>query len=233
MTNHQMDMNMNMNMNDDTDADAADAGADDNYYNDNMDFCKGMFMTMSMKGFQSALFSNNKSDCLTFLFTNWKLDSSGKFLGAMIYTFLLAVLSEWGGTTTIRLQKVLSRNQRLKKYKYSRKCMMTVLYGVQQLLGWGLMLISMTFSIELFLSVIFGIFIGKLLFPPPSTDDWPPATTTMARRSTRIADDDDHSNYENSSNNNNDITAPLLSSQSEEEEPSNGSSISTAVRRRR
>jgi len=229
-----------MNMNDDTD-DAADAN-DDNYYNDNMDFCKGMFMTMSMKGFQSALFSNNKSDCLTFLFTNWKLDSSGKFLGAMIYTFLLAVLSEWGGTTTIRIQKVLSRNQRLKKYKYSRKGMMTILYGVQQLLGWGLMLISMTFSMELFLSVIFGIFIGKLLFPPPSTDDWPPATTTMARRSTRIADDDDHSNYENNNNSNNnnsnnnnssDITAPLLSSQSEEEESSNGSSISTAVRRRR
>ena len=80
-TNHQIHMDMNMNMNDDTD-DAADAN-DDNYYNDNMDFCKGMFMTMSMKGFQSALFSNNKSDCLTFLFTNWKLDSSGKFLGAM------------------------------------------------------------------------------------------------------------------------------------------------------
>ena len=78
MTNHQMDMNMNMN--DDTNTDDAN---DDNYYNDNMDFCKGMFMTMSMKGFQSALFSNNKSDCLTFLFTNWKLDSSGKFLGAM------------------------------------------------------------------------------------------------------------------------------------------------------
>lgn len=27
--------------------------------------------------------NNNKSDCLTFLFTNWKLDSSGKFFGAM------------------------------------------------------------------------------------------------------------------------------------------------------
>ncbi|OEU19327.1 copper transporter [Fragilariopsis cylindrus CCMP1102] len=227
MTNHQMNMNMNMN----NDADDTD---DDNYYNDNMDFCKGMFMTMSMKGFQSALFSNNKSDCLTFLFTNWKLDSSGKFLGAMIYTFLLAVLSEWGGITTIRIQNVLSRNQRLKKYKYSRKCSMTVLYGLQQFLSWGLMLISMTFSIELFLSVIFGIFIGKLLFPPPSTDDWPPVTTTMARRSTRIADDDHNSNYgnnNNNNNNNNDIIAPLLSSQSEEEESSNGSS--SAVRRRR
>jgi hypothetical protein len=152
-----------------------------------------------------------------------------------VYTFLLAVLSEWGGTTTIRIQNVLSRNQRIKKYNYLRKCIMTVLYGVQQLLGWGLMLISMTFSIELFLSVIFGIFIGKLLFPPPSTDDWPPATTTMARRSTRIADDDDHSNFENNNNNNNnnDITAPLLPSHSEEEESSHGSSISTAVRRRR
>jgi hypothetical protein len=79
---------MNMNMNDDTNDDADD----DNYDYNDMDFCKGMFMTMSMKGFQSALFSsnsninnnnNNKSDCLTFLFTNWKLDSSGKFFGAM------------------------------------------------------------------------------------------------------------------------------------------------------
>ena len=135
-----------------------------------------------------------------------------------VYTFLLAVLSEWGGTTTIRLQKVLSRNQRLKKYNYSRKCMMTVLYGLQQFLGWGLMLISMTFSMELFLSVIFGIVIGKLLFPPPTDTDWPITrndNNNRIRRSTHIADDDHNSNYENNNNNNNnnnnsDITLSLI-----------------------
>ena len=63
-------MNMNMNMDD-----------DDN--DDGMYFCKGMSMTMSMGGFQSALFSGERADCITFLFTNWKLDSSGKFVGAM------------------------------------------------------------------------------------------------------------------------------------------------------
>ena len=54
---------------------------DDN--DDGMYFCKGMSMTMSMGGFQSALFSGGRADCITFLFTNWKLDSPGKFVGAM------------------------------------------------------------------------------------------------------------------------------------------------------
>jgi hypothetical protein len=149
-----------------------------------------------------------------------------------VYTFLLAVLSEWGGTNTIRIQNVLSRSQRIKKYKYVRKCIMTLLYGLQQFLGWGLMLISMTFSIELFISVIFGLFVGKLLFSPPTGPATTMATTTRNTnriRSTRIVDDGH--NEENNNNNNNDITAPLLLSQSEEEESSNGSS--TAIRRRR
>ena len=61
------------------------ASADDD---EDMEFCRGMPMTMSMEGFQSSLFFNNiggsnKANCITFLFTNWKLDSSGKFFGAM------------------------------------------------------------------------------------------------------------------------------------------------------
>jgi hypothetical protein len=46
-------------------------------------FCHGMSMTMSISGFQSALFRTKPADCLTYLFTNWRLDSSGKFQGAM------------------------------------------------------------------------------------------------------------------------------------------------------
>ena len=49
-----------------------------------MDFCKGMSMTMSMDGFQSALFSNgHPADCITFFFPEWELDRPGKFVGAM------------------------------------------------------------------------------------------------------------------------------------------------------
>ena len=64
------DDNNNMNMN------------DDDMNNDN-DFCNGMSMIMSMSGFQSGLFGTKKSDCITFLFTKWTLETSGKFQGAM------------------------------------------------------------------------------------------------------------------------------------------------------
>lgn len=50
---------------------------------DRMDFCKGMSMTMSMSGFQSALFSDSPADCITFLFSEWELNRSGKFVLAM------------------------------------------------------------------------------------------------------------------------------------------------------
>ncbi len=49
-----------------------------------MDFCKGMSMTMSMDGFQSALFSKgHPASCINFFFPEWKLDRPGKFVGAM------------------------------------------------------------------------------------------------------------------------------------------------------
>jgi hypothetical protein len=48
-----------------------------------MNFCRGMSVTMSMGGFQSALFSRSPADCITFLFTDWKLDHPGKFVSAM------------------------------------------------------------------------------------------------------------------------------------------------------
>ena len=52
---------------------------------DGMEFCRGMPMTMSMGGFQSALFSKSRrpADCIVFLFTGWKLDRPGKYVAAM------------------------------------------------------------------------------------------------------------------------------------------------------
>lgn len=62
----------------------SESGGGDYDYKSGMDFCKGMSMTMSMGGFQSALFSKDRpADCITFLFTEWKLDHPGKFVCAM------------------------------------------------------------------------------------------------------------------------------------------------------
>jgi hypothetical protein len=53
------------------------------------EFCNGMSMTMSMGGFQSSFLGKQKADCLTYLFKNWVLNTSGKFQGAM-GTFLFS-----------------------------------------------------------------------------------------------------------------------------------------------
>ncbi|KAG7343616.1 Ctr copper transporter family protein [Nitzschia inconspicua] len=142
-------------------------------------FCNGMSMVMSMSGFQSSLFlsssssshnnnnNNNKNnntntaDCLTYLFRNWRLDTSGKFQGAMVYTFLLAVLCEGMSYLQGKVRVAPNLQTRPKGHKW----VMTLLYGIQQCLGWALMLISMMFSVELFLCVIVGVITGKLMFP--------------------------------------------------------------------
>ena len=78
-----------------------------------------------------------------------------------VCTFIAAVVTEG-----IAYLQPHIRNYYLSgKSSRQRKTIMTVLYGFQQLLGWLLMLISMTFSIELFASVVMGLFFGKLLFP--------------------------------------------------------------------
>lgn len=132
---------------------------DDNTDNGKTGFCNGMSMTMSMSGFQSALTS--PADCLTYLFRNWKLDSVGKFQGAMIYTFLLAVLCEGMSYSQSKIRNLPAFQSK----RMLRKLVMTFLYGLQQCLGWALMLISMMFSLELFACVIAGVLIGKIIFP--------------------------------------------------------------------
>ena len=67
-----------------TEVESGSSGSGDYDDESGMEFCKGMSMTMSMGGFQSALFSKGRpADCITFLLTEWKLDHPGKFVGAM------------------------------------------------------------------------------------------------------------------------------------------------------
>eukprot|EP00536_Pseudo-nitzschia_multiseries_P011762 jgi/Psemu1/244084/estExt_Genewise1.C_4150049 len=124
-------------------------------------FCNGMPMSMSMEGFQSTLLSGGQANCITFLFTNFRLDNSGKFFCAMLCSFFLAVFCE--GIS--HCQSKAGSHYSQKEPSHVRRIIMALFYGFQQCLGWLLMLISMTFSVELFTSVILGIIAGKLLFP--------------------------------------------------------------------
>jgi hypothetical protein len=151
------------------------------------DFCSGMSMTMAMRGFQSSLFwhgssstssssgdrhhhygeeqedyttrnnNNNKADCLTFFVQHWKLDTAGQFVGAMVYSFLLAIMTE----------ALTSVQGRIKKYLPNgtiRTVIMSILYAVQQLSGYLVMFIAMTYSMELFASALLGLMAGNLVY---------------------------------------------------------------------
>lgn len=78
-----------------------------------------------------------------------------------VYSFLLAVLCEGMSysQSKVRHSSVLQSKPKV------RKVIMTLLYGLQQCLGWALMLISMMFSLELFACVVVGVLVGKLIFP--------------------------------------------------------------------
>lgn len=143
-----------------------------------------------MGGFQSSLFSKAPADCITFLLSGWKLDHSGKFISAMIFTFTLAVVSEGMavGQNHVRNYYLVGKS------KHQRKSIMTLLYGLQQLVGWILMLISMIFSVELFASVLLGLMLGKLLFPLEQTKAPQHQTLTTRLSDAEVGDGADQGN---------------------------------------
>jgi len=183
---------------------------------DTTGFCKNMPMTMSMGGFQSALFFGGRADCITFLFPGWDLDGSGKFVSAMICTFFLAVSCEG----MVHCQHHVRNYYLVGKSKQLRKLIVSLIYGFQQLMGWTLMLISMSFSMELFACVVVGIFIGKVLFPKESMV--PPHNASINNTSSS-----------SSNNNNNNIDSLPEEESSGTSVASSNDSSNAVVRRRR
>jgi hypothetical protein len=123
------------------------------------DFCNGMFMTMAMGGFQWSLFK--KGDCLNYFVAPWQLKDRGTFKGAMMYSFLLALLTE--GLSSFQAWV----RQYLPAHGLFRKTTMGLLYAMQQWMGYIIMLITMMYSFELFSCVIAGVMVGHYFFPHP------------------------------------------------------------------
>ena len=125
-------------------------------------FCNGMFMVMAMGGFQWSLGKHDtKPDCLNYFVPAWKLDDRGKFTGAMVYSFLLGIMTEAITNLQIWLRPFLGTG-RLRKFT------MPLLFALQQWLGYISMMITMMYSIELFGSLLLGLVLGRLLFLPRS-----------------------------------------------------------------
>ena len=107
-----------------------------------------------MPGFRFSLGGNQP--CLNLLLPGWTLDSPWKFGGAAVGVFVLAVLVE--GFSKLRHKLVRAAKQRqLHHHPALLRLAVTSLHGLQALLGYILMLVTMTFSIEMLLAVCCGL----------------------------------------------------------------------------
>jgi hypothetical protein len=118
-------------------------------------------MIMYMGGFRFSLSGNEP--CLNLFLPGWTLDTRAKFLWAMMGIVLLGIVTEGISKLRSHLSKRLSGT--IKRWT------ITLLHGLQALVGYILMLATMTFSLELLGCVIVGLVIGFALFYDDVDDD--------------------------------------------------------------
>lgn len=132
-------------------------GDSQNYFCQPMD---GNGMSMYMSGLKSS-FMNPDAPCLNLLFPSYTLDSEFKFLAGMILVsglgLLLEALPHWRRKYIARLERVEGNEDKV-------QLVSSALHGCQALLGYLLMLVAMTYSIELLFSAVLGLSIGYYLF---------------------------------------------------------------------
>eukprot|EP00931_Biecheleriopsis_adriatica_P120125 TRINITY_DN95260_c0_g1_i1.p1 TRINITY_DN95260_c0_g1~~TRINITY_DN95260_c0_g1_i1.p1 ORF type:complete len:806 (+),score=162.39 TRINITY_DN95260_c0_g1_i1:355-2418(+) len=127
-------------------------------------FCNGILTDMHMSGFEVA---RQSVPCIIFFFQGLELTSAWKFVLAMLATILLGILVEFMVAARRWSAPGPSKRGTLFKWKLSRrgtKAWSLLLYAVTRALGYLVMLVTMTYSVELFLSVIVGLTAGHAIF---------------------------------------------------------------------
>ena len=134
-------------------------------------------MIMYMDGFRFSLSGN--SPCLNLYFPSWTLDTRGKFWWAMVGVVLLGIVTEGisklrsllvsfcaspNHSTPFRFLTCYPLKQSKKLTGSAKRWTITLLHGLQALVGYILMLATMTFSVELLACVIVGLGLGFALF---------------------------------------------------------------------
>jgi Ctr copper transporter family len=120
-------------------------------------------MIMYMDGFRFSLSTSEKNPCLNLYFPSWTLNTRSKFLWAMLGVVLLGIVTE--GVSKLRY--TLSR----RLTGMTKRWIMSLLHGVQALVGYILMLATMTFSVELLACVILGLGTGFAIFYDDDDDN--------------------------------------------------------------
>lgn len=115
-----------------------------------------------MDGFRWAL--KRGQPCINLYFPGWTLNTTTKFVAAMIGVIILAIFTE----AISKFRHNLSRQAKISTVSKAgaRKFRLTQtgLHGIHALTGYSLMLAAMTFALEFMVCVILGLVIGYAIF---------------------------------------------------------------------
>eukprot|EP00555_Chaetoceros_dichaeta_P003511 CAMPEP_0198248832 /NCGR_PEP_ID=MMETSP1447-20131203/504_1 /TAXON_ID=420782 /ORGANISM="Chaetoceros dichaeta, Strain CCMP1751" /LENGTH=225 /DNA_ID=CAMNT_0043933313 /DNA_START=34 /DNA_END=711 /DNA_ORIENTATION=+ len=145
-------------------------------------FCANMShmgggMTMYMDGFHFTL-NNPEAPCINLFLPHWSLHTRLRFCIAMAGVLLLGISVETISTLRARYSaKVVKLNEGGRGETSLRvQLVMTLLHGLQALMGYILMLATMTYSIEILFSTVVGLSMGFFISlryskTPPSSSN--------------------------------------------------------------
>ena len=131
-----------------------------------------------MEGFQWTL--KRKSSCLNFYFPSWKLDTIHKFIAAMLCVFIMAIITEGIARLKYDISHRAKKRSTRRRHRHRHRLasvnnndndnynklwyIQTFLQGMNALFAYILMLVIMTYSLELLCCVIMGLMVGYFVF---------------------------------------------------------------------
>ncbi|CAF4072245.1 unnamed protein product [Rotaria sordida] len=117
-----------------------------------MDMCMAM-----QNGFQ---FATGKSNCIVFLFRDWNVNTQVKYTFMIIGIFCMGLLN--GALVYIRHR--INDSYRENSSLLLHQTYLALIYGIQVVLAYWLMLLVMTYESGIFISIVFGLVIGYFIF---------------------------------------------------------------------
>eukprot|EP01080_Neovahlkampfia_damariscottae_P004861 gene4861-8455_t len=130
-------------------------------------FCTGNGRVM-MPGFQ---FAANGGPCILFLFSGWNVNTAVKYAMVMVACFVMGLSNE--GLSLLRRRCSIWFNGKSELLK----SVPALIYAVQMMIAYSMMLLIMTYEIGVFMCLILGLAFGNFLFslkflqPKPSKDE--------------------------------------------------------------
>lgn len=146
-------------------------------------FCSGLVTSMHMGGF---VWNDSEEPCLVLLFREWELSSAAKFWIGVVGTFFAGIFAELLVAGRRWEAKSNSDGHWTGRLHQIRGTPRLVLYAVTRCFGYFIMLIAMTYSVEMFLALLLGLTVGHGFFNMKATVDEDLSPCCAASDATKI-----------------------------------------------